>query len=84
MEDNNIRIINLIHDITQLDYQVRFCRDFNSMLRIEYLHEYNEAYYHHEHRGTPDGTRNQLEKEIIKSLQTFLDNAEAHEDDKQQ
>ena len=82
MENKDLRFIDLIHDITQLDYQVRFCGDFNNMLRIEYFHEYDEAYYHHEHRGFPDGTRNQLEKEIIKSLQTFLDNAKEKQDEK--
>lgn len=74
MERDN-RIIELLHDITQLNYQVRFCGDFTNMVRIEYLHEYDVDYYHHEHRGVPDGTMNQLEKEVIKSLQTFLDNA---------
>ena len=45
------------------------------MIRIDYTKEYDETYYHHEHRGSPDGTMIQLEKEIIKSLSTFLDNA---------
>lgn len=74
MENQNLRVVELIHDITQLDYHVQFCGDFNNMLRIEYYHHYDGAYYQHEHRGSPDGTKNQLEKEVIKSLQTFLDN----------
>jgi hypothetical protein len=82
MENNDLRIIDLIHDITQLDYQVRFCGDFSNMFRIEYLHEYDGTFYEHEHRGFPGGTRNQLEKEIVKSLSTFLAKAREKIDEK--
>lgn len=80
--ERDSRIIDLIHDITQLDYHVQFCGDFAKMVRIEYRKEYDENYYHHEHRGCPDGTMNQLEKEVIKSLSTFLENAKEEQNEK--
>lgn len=81
MEKVGLRIVNLIHDITQLGYQVQFCGDFEGMIRIEYREEYSDSYYHHEHRGCPGRTMNQLEKEIIASLSTFLDNAKEKAND---
>ncbi len=80
--ERDSRIIQLLHDITQWDYQVQFCGDFEGMFRIEYRHEYDDEYYEHEHRGYPGGTMNQLEKEIIKSLSTFLENIKEKENAK--
>ena len=68
---NGFKIITLLHDITQLDYQVQFCRDFTGMIRIEYKDEYNEEYYHHEHLSYPDGPIEQLEEKVLESLTRF-------------
>jgi hypothetical protein len=62
MEKVGLKIVELIHDITQSGYNVQFCSDFENMVRIEYTEEYSDKFYYHEHRGNPDGTRNQLEK----------------------
>lgn len=77
--DNNFRIVDLIHDITKLDYQVQFCYDFDNMIRVEFRKDYDDSYYEHFHVGHPDGTRNQLEKKVISRLATFLDEAKEHE-----
>ena len=74
-EKVGLRIVDLLHDITQLDYQVQFAGDFSGMIRLEFRKEYDEGFYQHFHLGSPDGTRNQLEKQIIQKLATFLDNA---------
>jgi hypothetical protein len=74
-EKVGLRIVELIHDITQLDYEVQFCPDFEGMIRLEFRNEYDGSFYQHFHLGSPDGTRNQLEKQIIQKLATFLDNA---------
>ena len=81
-EKVGLRIVQLIHDITQLDYQVQFCGDFKSMVRLEFRKEYDENYYIHHHLGCPDGTMNQLEKQIISKLATFLDEAKENENEK--
>jgi hypothetical protein len=73
-EKVGLKIVELIHDITQNGYEVKFCSDFQGMVRIDYTKEWDNTFYHHEHRGYPSGISNQLEKEIIASLSTFLDN----------
>jgi len=81
-EKVGLRIVDLIHDITQMDYQVQFAGDFKGMIRLEFRKEYDEDYYDHFHLGSPDGTRNQLEKQIIQKLATFLDEAKERDNEK--
>jgi hypothetical protein len=69
MKKIGLKIVNLIHDITQLDYQVSFCGDFENMVRLEFLHEYNEKF----HLGFPDGDMVRLERDIIRELSKFLE-----------
>lgn len=77
--NNNLRIVQLLHDITQMGYQVQFCGDFQGMIRLEFRKEHDENFYSHFHLGSPEGTGNQLEKQIIQKLATFWDNAEEKE-----
>lgn len=74
MEKVGLHIVTLLHNITQLGYKVSFNPDFEGMIRIDYFSKYDPEFYEHEHRGFSDGTKNQLEKEIIKSLVTFYEN----------
>lgn len=69
----NLKIVTLIHDISRLGYEVRFCSDFNNMIRIEYTEEYNLDFYEHEHLGIPDGGLDKLNKEVVASLNSFLE-----------
>lgn len=78
MEKVGLKIVQLLHDISQLDYQVQFCGDFKNMVRIEYRKEYEDSFYEHTHLGYPDGSMEHLEKAIIKELHRFYIN---HEDD---
>ena len=71
MEYKEPTLIQLLHDITQMDYNVQFCGDFKNMIRIEYRNEYDETFYDHSHLSFPDGTMERLEKDIYKDLQTF-------------
>lgn len=77
MEKVGLKIVDLIHDITQLGYHVQFCSDFNGMVRIEFREEWDENFYHHDHLGFPDCERIRLEKAIIECLSNFKEN---HED----
>jgi hypothetical protein len=72
MEKVGLKIVDLIHAITQKDYGVSFKDDFEGMVRIEYTDD--TGFYHHEHLGFPGCERIQLEKAIIKSLSNFLNN----------
>lgn len=66
-----LHIVNQLHDITQADYRVQFCGDFNGMIRIEFTKEYDEKFYEHEHLGYPDCPRDIREQNIIESLNSF-------------
>ena len=78
-ENVNLKITNLIHDITQLGYGVKFCSDFNNMVRIEFTEEWNDEFYEHSHIGCPDGGMDRLQKDIVNTLAGFF---EAHKEDK--
>jgi hypothetical protein len=67
----NKTLIDLLHDITQADYQVQFCGDFENMIRLEFRKEYDPDFYEHEHLGFPDGDMKNLEKSVIDSLNAF-------------
>ena len=73
MNNSNLKIITLIHDITQLGYNVRFCNDFTNMLRLEFTEEYNPEFYDHDHLSIPDGGLDRLEKEVIATLMGFYE-----------
>jgi len=75
MEKVGLKIVDLLHNISQLDYHVQFCGDFNGMIRIEFREEWSEEFYEHQHLGFPDCPRDRLEKEIIEALSNFW---EAH------
>ncbi len=80
-EKVGLRIVQLLHDITQLDFCVQFHGDFESMVRLEFYSEYDPDFYEHYHLGSPEGTMLQLEKQIIQKLATFLDNAREAENE---
>lgn len=66
-------IVSLLHDITQLDYYVQFCGDFDGMVRIEFREEYNNEFYEHHHLGFPGCDRERLESDVIQCLKAFLE-----------
>jgi len=68
----SVKIINLIHDITQLGFEVKFCPDFRDMVRIEYYDELDKYFYEHAHLGCPDTEHTLLERQITESLEGFL------------
>ena len=72
MEKVGLKIVDLIHDISRLWYEVKLCQDFEGMLRIEYFNELDENFYEHAHLGFPGCPRERLEKDIIESLSNFL------------
>jgi len=73
VEKIGLKIVELIHDITQKDYCVSFNGDFEGMVRIDYTYEWDDTFYEHEHVGFPDCERIHLEKNIIRSLSEFLE-----------
>ena len=66
-----LKIVDLIHDITQMGYEVHFCSDFENMVRLEFTEEYNDEFYMHAHLGCPGTERIVLEKAIIEELSYF-------------
>lgn len=64
-------IVNQLHAITQAGYEVKFCGDFEGMIRIEYYKEYEPNFYEHDHLGSPGGQMDRLENAIIGSLERF-------------
>lgn len=66
-------ISKLLHDITQLGYDVRFCSDFEGMIRLELTEEYGDGtYYEHAHLGVPEGSPELLEAQIKDRLIRFI------------
>lgn len=63
-------IVNQLHEITQAGYNVEFSGDFQGMITITYSGE-GLDWRHHEHIGYPDQPREELEKGIINSLNSF-------------
>lgn len=80
MEKHGLKIVNLIHDITQLGYEVKFCSDFTDMTRLEFTEEFNVDFYEHRHLGYPNGGTDKLEKAIISTLAGFLEEHRGSED----
>lgn len=73
MEKVGLKIVDLLHDISQLDYQVQFCGDFEGMIRTEFRYEWDDHFYEHQHLGFPGCERIRLEKDIIECLSKFLE-----------
>lgn len=73
MEKVGLKIVDLLHDITQLGYEVKFASDFEGMIRAEFYEEHYEDFYEHQHLGFPGCERIRLEKDIIECLSNFLE-----------
>lgn len=71
-EKVGLKIVELIHSITQEGYNVKFASDFEGMVRIDLTQEWNNEFYEHEHVGVPGQERKHLEKGIINALARFL------------
>ncbi len=70
-----MNIVGLLHDITQLGYEVRFGSDFNGMISITYYEDDFDGMYYirHEHLSFPGGNMIRLEKDMSESLSNFLE-----------
>lgn len=66
-----VKLISLLHDISQLGYAVEFSDDFEGMLTITYKGE-GLDWRHHEHIGYPRCERELLTEQVIRSLDNFL------------
>ena len=78
---NNLTLISLIHEISQLGYNVQFCNDFEGMIRVELTEEYNDKFYIHYHLGFPGGPIDRLEKEVVETLSNFLKDHKGEQDE---
>lgn len=81
MEKSGLKLIELLHDITQLDYSVQFCDDFDGMIRVEFRENWNDDFYEHSHLGFPGCQRVRLEKDIIDYLSSFLEKIKKEQED---
>jgi hypothetical protein len=67
----DLKLIELIHKITQAGYEIKFNEDFDGMVRIDYFKEFDSDFYEHEHVGYPGQSREKLKLGIEKSLENF-------------
>jgi hypothetical protein len=67
-----LKLINLIYQITRAEFGVKFNEDMDGMLRIDYSMEFDSTFYEHEHIGYPDQPREKLQESVIKSLEKFI------------
>ncbi len=79
-------IVTLLHDITQAGYSVKFNKDFNGMMRVDFFKEQVAEFYEHLHCGFPGASRDELEKHVIQSLIWFkttysIEDRTRHDDD---
>lgn len=82
-KNNNLKIVNLLHDITQLGYQVYFSSDLNNMVTVGIQDEFfDSGVLMHYHCGYPDSPRERLEEDIIRALVKVKETLEAKEDEK--
>ena len=70
-DSNNLKIVRLLHDISQLDYNIQFCGDFVGMIRMEIRKEYEPDYYEHRHLGFPDCSVEKLSEQVVEALEDF-------------
>lgn len=66
-----MKIVSILHDITQLGYRVEFSDDFTGMLTVTYKGE-GMDWSNHSHVGFPFCSRKELEEHLIRELQNFL------------
>lgn len=82
MESSNLKLISLLHDLTQLDYRVYFSDDFNGMVTVSIEDGFFEnGINRHYHCGFPDGPRDRLEEDVINSLSSFLNEVKEKADE---
>ena len=67
----DLRLIQLLSDIVELDHRIQFCGDFSGMLRVEIRKEFDHEYYDHRHIGYPDCDMATLTGFIIEFLEVF-------------
>lgn len=67
------RLIELLHDCTQMGYRLTFSNDFEGMITIGFEEEYTEGTYNHVHLGTPGKDLNFLEKELRNFLAKLIE-----------
>ena len=67
-----ITATQLLHDLTQLGYEVTFNSDFKGMLTITYKEEHGD-YIRHQHLSYPDGPMAKLDNALRSSLENFID-----------
>jgi hypothetical protein len=73
MEKVGLKIVELIHELNQMHYEVKFCPDFSGMSRVELTDEFDSDFYQHSHLGCPGTERIVLEKAIIKQLSEWVE-----------
>lgn len=79
-EKVGLKIVDLLHDITQLGYRVYFADDFDGMITVGFAEEYGDGtFYEHNHCGFPGCERIRLEKDILESLTDFIRKAKENE-----
>lgn len=74
-EKVGLKIVELLHEITQLNYSVQFYPDFEGMIRITFQRTkpWQKEIEEHSHLGYPECERLVLEKRIISALKDFRD-----------
>lgn len=71
---NNLKLINILHNVTQEGYKVYFSDDFAGMITVAIEGEiFETGVYRHYHCGFPDGPRQNLENDVINCLTNFLE-----------
>lgn len=63
-KDKEIRLIELLHSLTQKGYKLTFSNDFEGMITIGWELEYEEGTYTHSHLGIPGTSLKRLESEL--------------------
>ena len=66
-------ITTLINDITQAGYSLGFSTGSNGDVKVEITKSGNPDFYDAIHCGKPNGTREELEKDVIRALAEFRD-----------
>lgn len=69
-----MKVVQLIHDLTQLGYKISFTDDFSGMLTVNFSKEGDRGFNFHSHIGYPDCMIEELEQELIEELTRKLKN----------
>ncbi len=71
-----MKLIELLHDITQQGFRIEFSDDFEGMITITVYEDsgpnYKGGYIRHEHLGFPQCERSRLQSDIESSLERLL------------